>query len=162
MGDSNKIIVGSAAISLDGTDLGFTTGGVVMRDQKDFLDIEADQNAGIVKKHVTMERQFVQTTLLQATLENLRKAMMEPASNSTGSALNFGSASPAVQEHTLTLTGKGPDGNTRTWVWTRAIPHNDEVEHNVGMRDQVSSLPLSFECLKDDGTGQFGYVVDTA
>lgn len=162
MGDSDNIIVGPASLQIDSIDVGFTQGGVQFRKTEEYLDVEADQVKGVMRKEITMERAFVTTTLLEATLYNLRQAMHEaPAQAWSGSALAFGSANPTAVEHVLTITGSAPEGGTRTYIFTRAIKV-DEVEHMIGARDQASIIPIGFELLKDEDTGnRFGYVVDS-
>ncbi len=159
-GDKDKIIVGAATLLVDGVDVGFTQGGVTFRKASDTLDVEADQLAGVARKNTTFERAFVSTTMLEATLTNMRKAMNEPAAQQGGSSLIFGSASPVVTEHTLTVTGVGPDETTRTFTFYRAVP-SEEVEHPIGMRDGVSVIPITFELLKDPANNDhFGDVVE--
>ena len=157
--DPDKIIIGPAQLSIDGTNVGYTSGGVTLRKSEDYIDIEADQLKGVARKEITSERMFLNTTLLESTLENLRLAMAEATSQTwSGSALGFGSANPVVVEHTLTVTGKGVDGKNRTYTFYRAVKV-DEVEHMIGARDQVSQIPIGFELLKDPDQGnKFGLV----
>jgi len=158
-GNSNQIIVGPAQMFIDGVDVGFTTGGVTLRKATDWLDVEADQTKGVMRKEPTMERMFVSTTMLEATRDNMRRAMNEAATQAwSGSALALGSPNPVAVEHTVTLIGTGPSGKTRTYVFTRAIA-SEEVEHMAGARDAVSSLPIGMELLKDENYGStFGYM----
>ena len=160
--NSNNIIVGAASLSIGGVDVGFTTGGVTLRKSTEFLDVEGDQNAGVIRKEPTMEKMFVNTTMLEATLTNIRKAMNEPVANATsGSSLDFGSASPTSQEAQLVITGKAPEAGTRTYTFYRAIAVED-VEHMAGARDQASVVPVGFELLKDENQdNKFGFYVDS-
>ncbi len=150
MGTQTNIIVGAATLTVDGTDVGFTQGGVNFRKQTEYLDVDADQLAGVARKEKTFERGFVTTTLAEATLTNLRKAMAEPASQEfNGSGLNVGLASPAVVEHTITVTGKSNSTTgVRTYSFWRAILIS-ELDHLIGARDAASVLPVEFEVLKD-------------
>ena len=156
-----NIIVGAARMVVDGIDLGYTTGGVKFRKTTEYLDVDADQLAGIARKEKTMEKAMVSTTLREATLQNMRIAFAEPSSQHfSGSVLVFGQASPVTVEHVLQLTGKGISGKTRTYTFTRAIV-SDEVDFTVGARDAVSDLTIGFELLKDSTYGDtFGKVVE--
>ncbi len=160
--DSGNIIVGAASLSIGGVDVGFTSGGVTLRRSNEFLDVEGDQNAGVIRKEPTMEKMFVNTTMLEATLVNLRKAMNDPTGNApSGSSLDFGSASPSSTEAQLIITGKAPNAGTRTYTFYRAIAVED-VEHMAGARDQASVIPVGFELLKDENqNNKFGFVVDS-
>lgn len=163
MGNQNNIIVGAASLKIDGIDVGFTQGGVSFRKQNDYVDVEADQLGGVARKVKTGERAFLTTTLAEATLRNLRLAMAEPSGNQySGSALSLGQGTLTTQEHTITVTGKAPDGvTTRTYTFTRCIAV-DEVEHLIGSRDTASTIPIGFELLKDPAYGDtFGRIIDT-
>lgn len=166
-GNQLNIIVGAATLKIDGIDVGFTQGGVIVRFADDYLDVEADQLAGVARKEKTFQRVFVTTTLLEATLINLRKAIGEPSSQlfnggGPGTSLAFGQASPVVTEHTLTITGKSSAGATqRVYSFTRCISIG-EVEHLAGARDAASVIPIEFEVLKDPAAGNtFGFASDT-
>jgi hypothetical protein len=159
-GDAENIIVGAASVRVNGTDVGYTQGGVTCRAAMEFLDIDADQLAGVVKKIPTFERAYLTTTMLEATIANLLIATNQPSTNSTGSSLSFGQAVPAAPEHTLTITGVAPQGGVRTYTFYRAVV-SDEVEHLIGARDNVSSVPIGFELLKDPAhDNEFGFFVD--
>lgn len=154
----DNIVVGSASLTVDGVNVGLTQGGVTLRKSTEFVDVDADQLGGVARKVATFERMFLSTTLLEATLANLHKAMNEPSANLvSGSRLNLGSATPEAVEHTLVVVGKGPSGAVRTWTFYRAIIVED-VEHLAGSRESASSIPVGFELLKDtDNDNLFGY-----
>ena len=163
MADKNNIIVGSASLSIDGVDVGYTQGGITMRKSNEFVDIDADQLAGVARKVNTFERMFLSTTMLEVTRANMQKMFNEPTSSLTGSQLSFGSGSPTTTEYVLTVTGKAPGSSTtavRTYTFYRAIPV-DEVEHMIGSRDTPGVIPVGFELLKDDTHGNtFGWFYD--
>ena len=48
--DATKIIIGAATVSVGGTDVGYTKGGVTVRYEPEFIDVIADQAVGVVKK----------------------------------------------------------------------------------------------------------------
>lgn len=161
MGDHNNIIVGAASLKINGTDVGFTQGGVSLRKTKEFVDVDADQLAGVARKVCTFERMFLSTTLLEATRLNMQRVMNEPNANYNGTQLSFGSADPNALEYQLTVTGDAPNGGTRTYTFWRAISV-DDTDHLIGSRDSASTVPVGFELLKDPAhTNQFGFFVDT-
>lgn len=165
MPNQNNIIVGPASLSIDGTDVGYTQGGVSLRKSNEFVDVDADQLAGVARKVQTFERMFLTTTMLEITLTNMRNVMNEPSGNErTGSHLDFGHSDPVASEYTLTVTGDAPTAGgftTRTYTFYRAISV-DEVEHLIGSRDAASVLPVGFELLKDPAKdSKFGYFIDS-
>ena len=164
-GVPNNIVVGPATLKINGTDVGFTQGGVSLRKSNEFVDVDADQLAGVARKVQTFERMFLTTTMLEAVINNMRDVMNEPAGNKrSGSHLDFGHSSPAAQEYELTVIGDAPlvgSLTVRTYVFYRAVSV-DEVEHLIGSRDAPSVLPVGFELLKDtDHDSKFGYFIDS-
>jgi hypothetical protein len=161
MGNQNNIIVGPASLSIGGIDVGFTQGGISLRKQTEFVDVDADQLGGVARKVATFERMFLTTTLLEVTRSNMQQLMNEPASNLDGTSLAFGTGDPAATEYSLTVTGDAPSSGTRTYTFYRAVAV-DEIEHLIGSRDNPSVLPVGFELLKDPSNGdRFGAYIDT-
>ena len=157
----NNILHGPCTLAVDGVDVGYTTDGVTLRKSRDFVDVEADQTFGIIAKKVAMEKMFVSTTMLEITLANIVTAMSEPASNTSGSGdLEYGDDAPEATETVLTITGKAPSDATRTYTFYRAVSSED-IDEAIGVRDAVSSLPVTWELLKDaDHDNKFGYHTD--
>jgi len=152
MQNQSEIIVGRALMRIDGVDVGYTQGGVSFRKGNSHLDIKADQAVGTVRKEITDQVAFVQTTLLQGTLLHLRKAMGEAvAQQFSGSALSVGAAAPAVVEHAIVVTGYADSTRAviRTYTFYRCVAV-EEVEHMIGSREAASIVPVVFEVLKDE------------
>lgn len=161
MSDQNNILVGAASLKINGTDVGFTQGGVSLRKTKEFVDVDADQLAGVARKVCTFERMFLSTVMLEATRQNMQRVMNEPDSNINGSQLSFGAGDPNALEYQLTAIGDAPNGGTRTYTFWRAISV-DDTDHMIGSRDTASTVPVGFELLKDPAhANQFGFFVDT-
>lgn len=161
--DRVNIIHGSATIAVGGVDMGWTQGGVTVRKANTYLDVEADQVAGVIVKKRTSERMFCGTTLIESTLANILVAMSEATSQTAGSGdMVFGSSAPTTIEYTLVLVGKASHASNteRTYTFYRAVLA-DDVEHMVGARDAIGTFPVSFELLKDPDNGyNFGYFTD--
>ena len=162
MGTVANILYGSCAVAVGGVDVGYTEGGVQLRKTREIIDVEADQARGVVAKHVALERMFVSTTLLEATLTNIIEVMSEPATNTAGSGdLEYGSPSPVCNEALLTLTGVAPNSGTRTYTFYRAVSSED-TEIPIGSRTAVQAIPITWEMLKDAAHGEkFGYHEDS-
>lgn len=152
------ILHGACNASVDGTNVGYTKGGVKLRQSTTYLDIDADQAAGTIRKDPTMEKMFVTFTMLEAIVNNMVLALNGDVAGSGDVA--YGKAEPATTEHTLTLVGKGVNGTTRTYTFYRAVKI-DDTETVVGARDAAGELPVVFELLKDPTHGyEFGFHVD--
>jgi hypothetical protein len=153
--NAQNIIAGSADICIDGVDIGLTTGGVNVRFERTFVETEADQILGIAKRFLNMERVFVDATLLEVTLENMRIALGYPSDNLTGGTkllLGYNS-SCSLAEHEMVLRGPAPGCGCRTFVLPRVVSVSSP-EYNM-QRTQEIQFQVSFEVLKDDEAGPF-------
>lgn len=149
MGSSSNVVQGSATLSINSVDVGFTKDGVRTRAEREYLDVAADQQVGLVKKPKTMERMFVETTLLEATLANLYRAW-DMDINTLGST--------AENEVALEIVGKAPLNGTRTISLDRAVSIG-AAELNYS-REEEAALEVQFECLKNNA-GLFGTLADS-
>jgi len=153
MGQYSNVVIGSATISVNGTDLGFTKEGIQLRKERDYVEVMADQVVGLVEKQKSLERFFVKTTLIESLMGNLSLAWDEVPTSGT---LTLGSDTSL--EHTVEVVGKNPAGTNRTYSLDRAISiGTGEVNH---ARDAEVALEVEFECLKDN-SGNFGTVIDS-
>ena len=134
-GAAANVVVAGATLSLGGTDVGFTQGGVSIRTPRDFRDVEADQQSTLVKKVVIMTRMMIRTTLLEPTLVNLQKVWGQAASGS----VIAGVATPFA----AVVVGTGPAATTRT-VTFGAVTSISEGEYNM-TRDQENTVDAEFE-----------------
>jgi hypothetical protein len=156
--DSNNILIGAATVYISGTDVGYTKGGVKIIFNPTYVDVKADQAVGTIKKARADETIRVMVPMLEPTLNRVRIAFDQPASNLSGSTLLLGyNNSCLVNQHQLILTGVGPSCTPRMWVFQRCVSIGN-VEYTM-QRDQETVLNVEFECLKLS-SGQFGYVND--
>jgi len=158
--DATKIIIGAATVSVGGTDVGYTKGGVTVRYEPEFIDVIADQAVGVVKKARSLERMYVTTTLLQVSLSDIRKSFMQPSAQLSGSTLTLGyNNSCWVEEVAIVLTGKGPSCGTRTFTFSKCITFG--TREYAMTREEEVAFEVEFEVLKAaDGT--FGTIADAA
>lgn len=160
-GNANNIIVGAAEVFFNGEDVGYTKGGVTIRYEPEFVDVIADQAVGVVRKARSLERMFVTTTLLEATLERLRQAFMLPSSSLTGggSTLTLGyNDSCWVDEIEIVLIGKGPGCGTRTFTFPRCVSFGNK-EYSMQREEEVA-FEVEFEIMKQSD-GSFGTIVNS-
>ena len=163
-----NVVVGPASLTYqraggEAVDVGFTQGGILLRVPREYLDVEADQVVGIIKKSKTKEQMFVKTKLLESSFEHMSIAW-DQASPSSPTAGTLGSASAAVQELRLVIVGPGPSGKTRTFTLSRCISIA-EAEYSYA-RDAEAGQEVEFEAIKEDGTGgttlgRFGTATDS-
>ena len=159
MADANNIIVGAANVLIDGVDVGYTKGGVQVRYEPEFIDVMADQAVGVVRKARSLERMYVQTTLLEVTLSQIRRAFMQPSAQLVGSSLTLGYNNACwVEELAITLVGNSPSCGTRTWIFSKCVTFGSR-EYNM-KREEETSFEVEFEILKDS-LGHFGTVTDS-
>ncbi len=158
-GNSDNIIVGAADLSINGEDVGFTKGGVVVRYEPEFLDVMADQAVGVVRKARTNERVYITTTLLEITLERIRQAFMQPSSQLTGNTLILGYNNACwIEELAIIITGVSPGCGTRTFTFGRCVTMGQR-EYAM-KRDEETAFEVEFEVMKD-ANGHFGSIIDS-
>ena len=159
-GDATKIIVGAATVTVGGVDVGYTKGGVTVRYEPEFIEVIADQAVGVVKKARSLERMYVTTTLLQVSLEEVRKSVMLPGTQLDGSTLTLGYNNACwVDEVSIVIAGKGPNCGVRTFTFSKCITFGTR-EYNMTREEEVS-FEVEFEVLKNS-SGNFGTIVDSA
>jgi hypothetical protein len=158
--DATKIIVGAATLVVGGADLGYTKGGVTVRYEPEFIEVIADQAVGVVKKARSLERMYVTTTMLQVSLDQMRKSFMQPSSQLSGSILTIGyNDSCWVDEIAIVIVGKGPNCGVRTFSFGKCITFGTR-EYTMQREEEVA-FEIEFEVLKT-AAGVFGTITDSA
>jgi hypothetical protein len=158
--DATKIIIGAATVSVGGSDIGYTKGGVTVRYEPEFIDVIADQAVGVVKKARSLERMYVTTTMLQVSLDQVRQSFMLPAAHLAGSTLTLGYNNVCwVDEVAIVLAGKGPACGSRTFTFGKCITFGSR-EYSMQREEEVA-FEVEFEILKD-ASGNFGTILDAA
>lgn len=166
MSDYNQenVLIGVGMLSIDGTSVGYTSGGVSLGVSADRMDKEVDQSYAPVGIHKIRESYQVKTNLAEATLANLKIVWEQTESITEGGSsrtLSWG-MNPAVVEHTLEFKGKSPEGYDRTFTVYKAVVWEvGELEHT---KDKVTVIPVTFRVLPDTTKAagkEYGYIVDT-
>lgn len=161
------VLVGAATMFLNGSNVGYTTGGVQIEHAAEFYDVEADQSANPIKTFRVTETFKIKTNLLESTLENIKAAW--GFDNAIGAAtpgyrkLGFGgSGIVAPVEHELDIYGLAPGTNRQ-----RRIHFFKVVAVEFGSlsieKGKEQSIPVTFQAYVDpdqvDGE-QVGYFED--
>lgn len=159
MGNADNIIIGAAQVRFDNDDVGYTKGGTMLRYEPEFIDVVADQVGGVVRKARSLERAYVRTTLLEVTLEQIRRAFMFPKTNLDSSTLTLGYNNSCWSEETeIILVTVSPSCGTRTFTFPRCVAFGSR-EYNM-TREEETAFEVEFEVLKDSN-GHFGTCVDS-
>jgi hypothetical protein len=163
-------LAGTTPLAPSGTDwrdVGFTTAGVEVAYAPDYGDVEVDQlldSAKIFKQGI---RVTVNTTLAEATLENLMVVWGQSETPTGGSVDIFaGALGDQPVERSLLFIGPAPRSDTnvkqeRVYHIVRAI-QTESTSHAL-RRTEVTGLPASFRCLPDpaaSGGASYGTVTD--
>jgi len=157
--NANNIILGAASFSIDGTDVGYTQGGTTFAHEKTMTEVEADQDAGVVRVARVLEKMTVSTTFLESTLNLIRLAFMYPSANLVSSTLTLGYSDTCwVDEVQIILVGKSPSCGTRTVTFPKCVSMGN-ISYAM-QRDNPTVLEVEFTILKDT-SGNFGTIVDT-
>lgn len=192
-GDSKQIIVGAAALfvfdgagEMESTDIptfvegtkavetlandtdfrnvGYTTNGLELQFQPDFGEVQVDQQLDVAKMFKQGMQVNLNTTLAEATLENLVLAIAAKDSDLTGNTdlnLTAGELGDAPVERGLVAVGPGPQtGSTaveRIYSAYRAL--SMESVTVSAKRDEASQFEVSFR-LMPNNSGSYGKIVD--
>lgn len=151
-------------LATDWREVGYTTEGVEVSYEPDYADVEVDQllDSAIIFKQGM--RVTVNTTLAEATLENLLVAWGQGADTLAAGrlAISSGELGDFPIERSLLFRGPAPRGGTTVQRWyylSRAI--QTESTAFALRRAEATTLPASFRCLPDDD-GEYGAIVDRA
>jgi hypothetical protein len=161
MANSANFIIGAASVCLDDVDIGYTTGGVEIAHEPEFLSVQSDQACGTTRISRTSEKLMVRTTAQEVLLNQIRIAMGYAEGNIQGQKLFLGgdcNGCDGLEEVELVVKGPGPACGCRTFVFERAVSVGQTTL--AFQRDQEMQMPLEFEILKSDDTGFFGFVED--
>lgn len=146
-----------------GTDIGFTNDGIDVSIEPEYQDVQVDQllDAAVIFK--TSQRVSFKTSLTEATLENLARAIGQASSTVSGTL------STADSEKTLGLRG-GSLGEFPTEIGIVAVANGPRTTVTNGKservfeayraisveavgipvkRNEVTAFPVSFRCLPD-------------
>lgn len=144
--------------SADFRHTGFTTEGLEVSYEPDFGDVEVDQLLDSAKLFKQSMRVMVNTTLAEASLENLLVAWGQQSATlaSTASTTDLGIAAGALGdepvERALVAVGPGPKtlaGAKRERIYhARRVLSVESSAHSV-RRNEATVFPVSFRLLPD-------------
>lgn len=151
--------------------LGLTQGGVEFAYAPDFGEVEVDQWLDAAKMYKQRQTVTVNTTLVEATLENLLLAWGQPESSNPDDDtlyISAGALGDKPVERALTFVGQAPSTDAepnreRVFSLDRVI--NVESSTFSLSRTDATTIPVSLRCLPGGGTAgsqgsEYGLIVD--
>ena len=166
LSECKNILHGVAQVFLDGSDVGFTEGGVEVEKGMDTFEKLVDQKLDACDIAVTQYTMIVRTSFAESTLENIKRAWNEASVITTTPGppkyrtLKFG-IQQEIPEHTLKFVGYSPDKLNREYNFLRAKQISTSA-HTLQKGDKVI-VPAEFRCLPDfskPADEQYGWVDD--
>lgn len=166
MGECRNILHGIAQVLLDGSDVGYTEGGVEVEKTMDTFEKEVDQELDACDIAVTKYTMVVRTSLAEDTLENIKRAWNESSGIVTVTGppkyreLKFG-IQQEIPEHELTFIGYSPDKLQRKYVYYRAKQISSSAK--TLQKGDKTMIPVEFRCLPDfdkPAGEEYGYCQD--
>jgi len=162
--NADNVLIGVGLLKVDGTSVGYTSGGVAVTANADRMDKEVDQSYAPIGIHKIRESYEIKTSLAEATLANLKIVWEQTESVDEAGAtrtLSWGMNSNTV-EHTLEFKGKSPEGYDRTFSVLKAVIWEvGEINHS---KDELTLIPVTFRVLPDvdkSAGKEYGDIVDT-
>lgn len=162
-----NVIIGAGELEVDGVNVGFTEGGVTFAYERTFIEIEADQAICDIARRKIKEVLTISTTLLEATLTNLRlvwglTGTIQNLGDGT-TQLNFGCEATCDEpSHVLLFSGPGPNCMTR-YVEIYDAFSLESGEHTYAKGGAVK-VPVVFKAIADrtrDAGNRYGNIRDT-
>ena len=165
--------------STDWRSVGYTSEGAELSFEPDFGEVQVDQLLDVAKIFKQGQRVMVNTTLAEATLENMLVVLGADADDLDGTStsdiqtftINGGSLGYTPLERSIAIVGPGPESKAgagevveRVYVAYRALSM-DTVTVGV-RRNEATVFPVSFRLLASstnpagDGNGSYGKIID--
>lgn len=168
--------------NVDPTDwksVGYTSEGAELSFEPDFGEVQVDQLLDVAKIFKQGQRVMVNTTLTEATLENMLIVLGADSDDLSGAStadiqtftINGGSLGYTPLERSIAIVGPGPDSKTtagevveRVYLAYRALSMDTVT---VGIRrNEATVFPVSFRLLASstntasDGNAAYGKIID--
>lgn len=159
---TNESVTHSNYATERGTDIGFTNDGIDLMFEPEYQDVQVDQllDAAVIFK--TSQKVSFKTSLTEATLENLARAIGQSATvtgtfTSAGDTrtlgLRGGSLGEFPTEIGIVAVANGPRNSLANSKSERVFEAYRAISvESVGVpvkRNEVTAFPVSFRCLPD-------------
>ena len=145
-------------IGTDGAEVsvGGTLAPLTYRKEVTFREFRTQQTVGVVKKEEATVRYFISTVLAEVTLENLRIALNQAASNLSASTLTVDEDD--LGEVSLLAEGPGPNSQTRTLDFPKVV--SMATGDVTVAQDGQQGISVEWEVVQDASTGAWFTVLN--
>lgn len=165
--------------STDWKSVGYTSEGAELSFEPDFGEVQVDQLLDVAKIFKQGQRVMVNTTLTEATLENMLIVLGADSDDLSGASdapvqtftINGGSLGYTPLERSIAIVGPGPESKAgsgekveRVYLGYRALSMDTVT---VGIRrNEATVFPVSFRLLASstnlasDGNAAYGKIID--
>lgn len=155
---AGNLLIGPVTITIDGTDMGFTTeDGVTLSPGFETQFFRGAQSPVIAKGHRSGVDMSLKVTFAELSLANL-KVLLDTDTAVSGSALT-----PAFQEtltnRTIVITGAGPTGGTRVITCTANIESLGEYKM---ANNEYGSMEATFRLIGSPAANTYFVIQDAA
>lgn len=163
---TDGLIIGPFNLCLNGVDLGATTGGVSITQNREYTEIRNDQTRTLQAIATVTQDFMVTVTMRDLTLDKLRVlyGVREGLAND-GQTLcvvdNPTDSCSFPEEFTLTVAGPGPGCGYRSFHFPRVVITPSTVEILI-QRDNPAEVAVEFKVLASCPAGQLMCVTDVA
>jgi len=163
---TDGLIIGPFNLCLDGKDLGATTGGVSITQNREYTEIRNDQTRTLQAIATVTQDFMVTVTMRDLTLDKLRVlyGVREGLSNDGQSMCVVDSPTESCsfpEEFALTVAGPGPGCGYRSFHFPRVVITPSTVEILI-QRDNPAEVAVEFKVLASCPDGQLMCVTDVA
>ena len=158
---TDKLIVGTYKIILDGYDLGSTTGGVTITQNNEFTEVYNDQTPSLQGVFRTKQDFMVTTTMRDMTLDKLRVLynVKEGFNGTDVLCISADQGCTFLEEYALTIEGPGPGCMCRQFHFPRVVLAPSSIEYVINRETQVE-VAVEFKVLASCPDGLIGCITD--
>lgn len=159
---SSLILQGSGKLKVNNVDVGGYEGGVRITWEQTEMFVESDWQMGAIDSEIGKVKFRVETSLEEATLENIALAWgINTSSVLSGTSSKVLALSPQTSMQEVALVFEGMSGTNRsklrTFTCSKAVRiGSSQTTLNRGVK---TTVPVQFECLMTSGS--FGTVIDS-
>ena len=162
---TDGLIIGPFNLCLNGVDLGATTGGVSITQNREYTEIRNDQSKTLQAIATVTQDFMVTVTMRDLILDKLRVLYgVREGLASDGQSLcvvDNATACSFPEEFTLTVAGPGPGCGYRSFHFPRVVITPATVEILI-QRDNPAEVAVEFKALAACPGGQLMCVTDVA
>jgi len=153
-----ELLIGPVTVTVDGTDMGFTTeDGVEFSHEFEKVYFRGAQSTVTVKGHRPAVDVMIKATFAQLSLAKL-KLLIDTDASISSSAITP-TFQPAPNTRTVVITGAGPSGGTRVITCTAEV---DSVGAQKMANNEFQGVDVTFKLIGDPDDNSYYTIQDAA